>query len=49
MLWKPRVAVISHKFEIDQLLKNQVGEVKFSWLKGHAGHPLNEAYGNLIV
>ena len=33
--------------EIDRLLKNRVGKVKFSWVKGHAGHPLNEAADRL--
>ena len=33
--------------EIDLLLKSRAGRVKFSWVKGHAGHPLNEAADRL--
>ena len=33
--------------EIDLLLKKREGEVKFSWVKGHAGHHLNEAADRL--
>jgi ribonuclease HI len=29
------------------LLKSRAGRVKFSWVKGHAGHPLNEAADRL--
>ena len=37
--------VIANKeviMEIDKLLKEREGRVKFSWVKGHAGHHLNE-------
>ena len=37
--------VIANKeliMEIDGLLKKRKGRVKFSWVKGHAGHHLNE-------